>query len=157
MDVFFCFSIEIMVILLPQFKEQYANKVKMKRNYQVGEVKEIRGKRAVVQIGTVPININLDDLVVIEEKQVTIICDDLPVLMIERSQFYQLFFNLIENAIKYRREDVLSEIKITAKSFRKKEKQTRFEWHLKALNGPRSVAGDYGSGKVVEKSDRTQL
>jgi DNA mismatch repair protein MutS2 len=43
----------------------------MKKNYQVGEVKEIRGKRAVVQIGTVPININLDDLVVIEEKQVS--------------------------------------------------------------------------------------
>jgi DNA mismatch repair protein MutS2 len=47
------------------------SKVKMKKNYQVGEVKEIRGKRAVVQIGTVPININLDDLVVIEEKQVS--------------------------------------------------------------------------------------
>jgi DNA mismatch repair protein MutS2 len=47
------------------------SKVKMKKNYQVGEVKEIRGKRAVVQVGTVPININLDDLVVIEEKQVS--------------------------------------------------------------------------------------
>jgi len=44
------------------------SKVKMKKNYQVGEVKEIRGKRAVVQIGVLPINIDLNDLVAIEEK-----------------------------------------------------------------------------------------
>jgi len=40
----------------------------MKKNYQVGEVKEIRGKRAVVQIGLLPMNIDLNDLVAIEEK-----------------------------------------------------------------------------------------
>lgn len=45
------------------------SKVKMKKNYQVGEVKEIRGKRAVVQIGVIPINIDLNDLIAIEEKQ----------------------------------------------------------------------------------------
>jgi DNA mismatch repair protein MutS2 len=45
------------------------SKVKMKKNYQVGEVKEIRGKRAVVQIGMLPINIDLNDLVPVEEKQ----------------------------------------------------------------------------------------
>ncbi|MGN6352347.1 MAG: endonuclease MutS2 [Parafilimonas sp.] len=44
------------------------SKVKMKKNFQVGEVKEIRGKRAVVQIGMVPINIDLNDLVPVEEK-----------------------------------------------------------------------------------------
>ncbi|MFT4155788.1 endonuclease MutS2 [Parafilimonas sp.] len=44
------------------------SKVKMKKNFQVGEVKEIRGKRAVVQIGMVPINIGLNDLVPVEEK-----------------------------------------------------------------------------------------
>jgi DNA mismatch repair protein MutS2 len=44
------------------------SKVKMKKNYQVGEVKEIRGKRAVVQIGVLPINIDLNDLVAVEEK-----------------------------------------------------------------------------------------
>ncbi|MEP6684967.1 MAG: DNA mismatch repair protein MutS [Parafilimonas sp.] len=44
------------------------SKVKMKKNYQVGEVKEIRGKRAVVQIGVLPINIDLNDLIAIEEK-----------------------------------------------------------------------------------------
>ncbi len=44
------------------------SKVKMKKNYQVGEVKEIRGKRAVVQIGVLPINIDINDLVAVEEK-----------------------------------------------------------------------------------------
>ncbi|MEP6466795.1 MAG: MutS2/Smr-associated SH3 domain-containing protein [Parafilimonas sp.] len=44
------------------------SKVKMKKNYQVGEVKEIRGKRAVVQIGVIPMNIDLNDLIAIEEK-----------------------------------------------------------------------------------------
>ncbi len=43
-------------------------KVKMKKNYQVGEVKEIRGKRAVVQIGLLPMSVELRDLVVVEEK-----------------------------------------------------------------------------------------
>jgi PAS domain S-box-containing protein len=57
----------------------------------------------------------------IEENHINIICDDLPVLKVERSQFNQLFFNLIENAIKYRREDVQPEIKITAESFCKKD------------------------------------
>ena len=43
-------------------------KVKMKKNHQVGEVKEIRGKRAVVQIGLLPMSVDLSDLVVVEEK-----------------------------------------------------------------------------------------
>jgi DNA mismatch repair protein MutS2 len=43
-------------------------KVKLKKNYQVGEVKEIRGKRAVVQIGMLPMSVELNDLVVVEEK-----------------------------------------------------------------------------------------
>ena len=41
--------------------------VKLKKNYQVGEVKEIRGKRAIVQIGTLPMNVELEDLVVVEK------------------------------------------------------------------------------------------
>ncbi len=41
--------------------------VKLKKNYQVGEVKEIRGKRAIVQIGQLPMNVELDDLVVVEK------------------------------------------------------------------------------------------
>lgn len=43
-------------------------KVKLKKNYQVGLVKEIRGKRAIVQIGVLPINVDLADLVAVEEK-----------------------------------------------------------------------------------------
>ncbi len=43
-------------------------KVKMKKNHQVGEVKEIRGKRAVVQIGLLPMSVDLSDLITVEEK-----------------------------------------------------------------------------------------
>jgi DNA mismatch repair protein MutS2 len=42
--------------------------VKLKKNYQVGEVKEIRGKRAIVQIGVVPMNVNIADLVPVEKR-----------------------------------------------------------------------------------------
>lgn len=41
--------------------------VKSKKNYQVGEVKEIRGKRAIVQIGAIPMNVDLADLVPVEK------------------------------------------------------------------------------------------
>jgi DNA mismatch repair protein MutS2 len=41
--------------------------VKFKKNYQVGEVKEIRGKRAIVQIGQIPMNVELNDLVAVEK------------------------------------------------------------------------------------------
>jgi len=41
--------------------------VKLRKNYQVGEVKEIRGKRAIVQIGLLPINVDLVDLVAVEK------------------------------------------------------------------------------------------
>jgi len=55
-----------------KFKETKANiiigsLVKLKKNYQVGEVKEIRGKRAIVQIGMLPMNVELADLVVVEK------------------------------------------------------------------------------------------
>ena len=40
----------------------------MKKNHQVGEVKEIRGKRAIVQIGLLPMNVELSDLIAVEEK-----------------------------------------------------------------------------------------
>lgn len=43
-------------------------RVKLKKNFQVGEVKEIRGRRAIVQIGVVPMNVELSDLIVVEEK-----------------------------------------------------------------------------------------
>ena len=43
-------------------------RVKLKKNYQIGFVKEIRGKRAIVQVGQLPMNVELADLVVVEEK-----------------------------------------------------------------------------------------
>ncbi|RFM26528.1 endonuclease MutS2 [Deminuibacter soli] len=46
-------------------------KVKIKKNYQVGEVREIRGRRAIVQIGVIPMNVELSDLVVVEDKTVS--------------------------------------------------------------------------------------
>jgi DNA mismatch repair protein MutS2 len=42
--------------------------VKMKKNRQVGTVKEIRGKKAIVQVGVIPITVELSDLVKVEEK-----------------------------------------------------------------------------------------
>lgn len=43
-------------------------KVKLKKNYQVGTVKEIRGKRAIVQVGLLPMSVELSDLVSVQEK-----------------------------------------------------------------------------------------
>lgn len=43
-------------------------KVKFKKNHQVGEVLELRGKRAIVQIGVLPMNVDIVDLVVVKEK-----------------------------------------------------------------------------------------
>jgi DNA mismatch repair protein MutS2 len=44
------------------------DKVKMKRNHQVGEVMELRGKRAVVKIGLLPMQVEISDLIVVKEK-----------------------------------------------------------------------------------------
>ncbi len=46
---------------------QIGSMVKMKNNYQVGEVMEIKGKRAIVKIGQLPMNIDFADLVVVEK------------------------------------------------------------------------------------------
>lgn len=45
------------------------DKVKMKRNHQVGEVMEIRGKRALVKIGLLPMQVEMKDLIVVKEKE----------------------------------------------------------------------------------------
>ncbi len=44
-------------------------KVLMKKNHQVGEVREIKGKKAVVQLGLIPITVEIADLVAVEEKE----------------------------------------------------------------------------------------
>ena len=45
------------------------DKVKMTKNRQIGVVKELRGKHAIVQLGLMPLTVPLTDLVVVEEKQ----------------------------------------------------------------------------------------
>ena len=47
---------------------QVGNKVMMKKNHQVGTVKEIRSKKAIVQVGLVPITVDLSDLIVVRDK-----------------------------------------------------------------------------------------
>lgn len=44
-------------------------KVLMKKNHQVGEVQEIRGKKAVVKIGLLPMQVDMNDLVVVKTKE----------------------------------------------------------------------------------------
>ncbi len=45
--------------------------VKLKKNYQVGEVIEFKGKRAVVKVGQLPMSIDIEDLIVVEELATT--------------------------------------------------------------------------------------
>jgi DNA mismatch repair protein MutS2 len=45
------------------------DRVMMKKNHQVGKVMELRGKRALVQIGLLPMQVELGDLVVVKEKE----------------------------------------------------------------------------------------
>ena len=45
------------------------DKVKMKKNHQVGVVMELRGKKAFVKIGLLPMQVEVMDLIVVEEKE----------------------------------------------------------------------------------------
>ena len=47
---------------------QAGAKVKMKKNHQVGTVREMRGKKAVVQVGLIPITVDVTELVLIRDK-----------------------------------------------------------------------------------------
>lgn len=47
---------------------QPGHKVMMKKNHQVGMVKEVRGKKAIVQVGLIPITVGLNDLIVVQDK-----------------------------------------------------------------------------------------
>ncbi len=48
---------------------EIGHKVKMKQNRQVGIVKEIRGKKAILQVGIMPITVDLKDLIVVKDKE----------------------------------------------------------------------------------------
>jgi DNA mismatch repair protein MutS2 len=45
------------------------DKVKIRTNNQVGKVTELRNKNAIVQIGNIPINVKMSDLVLVQERQ----------------------------------------------------------------------------------------
>ena len=45
------------------------DKVQMRQNRQVGIVKEIKGKKAVLQVGVIPITVKLEDLGLVKEKE----------------------------------------------------------------------------------------
>ncbi len=47
------------------------DKVKMKQNRQVGIVKELRGKKALLQVGVMPMTVSIEDLVLVKEKEVS--------------------------------------------------------------------------------------
>jgi DNA mismatch repair protein MutS2 len=47
---------------------EVGNKVMMKMNHQVGTVREIRGKKAIVQVGLIPITVDISDLTVVLDK-----------------------------------------------------------------------------------------
>ncbi|HLK30809.1 MAG TPA: MutS2/Smr-associated SH3 domain-containing protein [Puia sp.] len=44
------------------------DKVMMKKNHQVGTLREVRGKKAVVQLGLIPITVELSELTVVKDK-----------------------------------------------------------------------------------------
>ena len=46
------------------------SKVILRKSHQVGEVQDIRGKRAIVKIGLLPMNVDIADLRVVREKEV---------------------------------------------------------------------------------------
>ena len=47
---------------------QIGDKVRMKQNRQIGIVKELRGKKCVLQVGVMPITVDLKDLVVVKDR-----------------------------------------------------------------------------------------
>ncbi len=46
------------------------DKVRMIQNNQVGQVKEIRDKKAIVQLGLLPITVDLKNLVVVRDRPI---------------------------------------------------------------------------------------
>ena len=46
------------------------DKVKMRQNRQVGIIKEIKGKKAVLQVGTMPMTVLLEDLTMVRDKEI---------------------------------------------------------------------------------------
>ncbi|MBV9962767.1 MAG: PAS domain-containing protein [Parafilimonas sp.] len=88
-------------------------------NYSRATSKEINLRP--VKLNSIIEEVKKDFSEIIEEKHVKILYTDLPVIKAEPLQMGQLFSNLIENAIKYKREDVPPEIKINFTTVYKKD------------------------------------
>ena len=56
-------------VLGPLSNIEIGQKVLIKKNHQVGEVKSFRGNKAVVQVGLMPITVDREELVAVEEKE----------------------------------------------------------------------------------------
>ena len=67
-----------------------------------------------VDLNAVVTEVKKDLSEIIAEKNATIITENLPVLKVMPFQFHQLFFNIIENAIKYQRKDAFPVVSIKA-------------------------------------------
>jgi DNA mismatch repair protein MutS2 len=52
---------------------QAGDKVLMKQNNQVGQLVEIRGKKAIVQLGAIPLTVEYSDLISVKEKETKIV------------------------------------------------------------------------------------
>ncbi len=55
--------------VIAAWHKKVGDKVKMRQNRQVGIVKEIKGKKAVLQVGVIPITVALEDLTLVKEKE----------------------------------------------------------------------------------------
>lgn len=74
-----------------------------------------------IDLNTVITEVQKDLSEIIAEKNASIITEDLPVLKVMPFQFHQLFFNIIENAIKYQRKDASPVVNIKAVIINRKE------------------------------------
>jgi DNA mismatch repair protein MutS2 len=52
---------------------QAGDKVLMRQNNQVGQLVEIRGKKAIVQLGAMPLTVEYADLISVKEKETKIV------------------------------------------------------------------------------------
>ena len=59
---------QLILALLPSGRAKLGQIADLMKNRQVGIVKEIKGKNAVVQLGAIPITVSLNDLVVVVDK-----------------------------------------------------------------------------------------
>jgi signal transduction histidine kinase len=108
-----------------------------------------RGKDFVVVDLNQTLNTILDDLEIsIIESNAKIQCSDLPVINADPSQMYQLFLNLISNAVKFKKADVSPIISIQYHRQKKEsDESTEEDWHVITVT-------DNGIGFEQEYADK---